>query len=154
VLPTPCPATRNLSFLRFHRHRHPVVLTCCFTVLVPVHSIRELKIYCTNAYGHVTPGLWCMLCSVYAKGAYCFPTSFAHGNSITSRGKPVSSQINEKLADIFNRFGATSHPTLIETVRHCASSTRKFLRPCACGHSNRIGLGATSHQTERLHGTR
>ena len=31
VLPTPCPATRNLSFLRFHRHRHPVVSTCCFT---------------------------------------------------------------------------------------------------------------------------
>ena len=31
VLPTPCPATRNLSFLRFHRHRHPVVSTRCFT---------------------------------------------------------------------------------------------------------------------------
>ena len=27
VLPSPCPATRNLSFLRFHRHRHPVVST-------------------------------------------------------------------------------------------------------------------------------
>ena len=32
VLPTPCPATRNLSFWRFHRHRHPVVSTGCFTV--------------------------------------------------------------------------------------------------------------------------
>jgi hypothetical protein len=31
VLPTPCPATRNLSFLRFHRHRHPVVSTRGFT---------------------------------------------------------------------------------------------------------------------------
>ena len=31
VLPTPCPATRNLSFWRFHRHRHPVVSTGCFT---------------------------------------------------------------------------------------------------------------------------
>ena len=31
VLPGPCPATRNLSFLRFHRRRHPVVSTCCFT---------------------------------------------------------------------------------------------------------------------------
>ena len=31
VSPTPCPATRNLSFLRFHRHRHPVVSTRCFT---------------------------------------------------------------------------------------------------------------------------
>ena len=27
VLPSPSPATRNLSFLRFHRHRHPVVST-------------------------------------------------------------------------------------------------------------------------------
>ena len=27
VLPGPCPATRNLSFWRFHRHRHPVVST-------------------------------------------------------------------------------------------------------------------------------
>ena len=31
VLPIPCPATRNLSFLRFHRHRHLVVSTRCFT---------------------------------------------------------------------------------------------------------------------------
>ena len=31
VLPGPCPATRNLSFLRVHRRRHPVVSTCCFT---------------------------------------------------------------------------------------------------------------------------
>ena len=36
VLPSPCPATRNLSFLRFHRHRHPVVSTRCFTGLVRV----------------------------------------------------------------------------------------------------------------------
>ena len=27
VLPSPCHATRNLSFLRFHQHRHPVVST-------------------------------------------------------------------------------------------------------------------------------
>ena len=31
VLPGPCPATRNLSFWRFHRHRHHVVSTRCFT---------------------------------------------------------------------------------------------------------------------------
>ena len=31
VLPTPCHATRNLSFLRFHRRRHTVVSTRCFT---------------------------------------------------------------------------------------------------------------------------
>ena len=31
VLPRPCPATRNLLFWRFHRHRHPVVSSCCFT---------------------------------------------------------------------------------------------------------------------------
>jgi hypothetical protein len=31
VLPSPCPATRNLSFWRFHQHGHPVVSTRCFT---------------------------------------------------------------------------------------------------------------------------
>jgi hypothetical protein len=31
VLLTPCPAIRNLSFLRFHWRRHPAVSTCCFT---------------------------------------------------------------------------------------------------------------------------
>ena len=31
VLPSPLYATRNLSFLRFHRRRHPVVSSCCFT---------------------------------------------------------------------------------------------------------------------------
>ena len=36
VLPTPCPATRNLSFWRFHRHRHPVVSTRCFAGMVRV----------------------------------------------------------------------------------------------------------------------
>ena len=36
VLPSPCCATRNLSFLRSHRHCHPVVSTCGFTELVRV----------------------------------------------------------------------------------------------------------------------
>ena len=36
VLPSPCPATRNLSFLRFHWHRDTVVSTCCFSGLVRV----------------------------------------------------------------------------------------------------------------------
>ena len=31
VLPSPRRATRNLSFLRFHRRRHPVVSTSCPT---------------------------------------------------------------------------------------------------------------------------
>jgi hypothetical protein len=54
VLPGPCHATRNLSFLRFHRHRHTVVSTCCFTgpvrvgVKIPQDGNR------TNRYGHVT----------------------------------------------------------------------------------------------------
>ena len=43
VLPSPCPATRNLSFLRVHRHRHPVVSTCCFTGLVRVGLNRLLN---------------------------------------------------------------------------------------------------------------
>ena len=36
VLPGPCFATRNVSFWRFHRHRHPDVSTRCFTGLVRV----------------------------------------------------------------------------------------------------------------------
>ena len=36
VLPGPCPATRNLSFWRFHRRRDTVDSTCCFTELVRV----------------------------------------------------------------------------------------------------------------------
>ena len=39
VLPTPCHATRNLSFLRSHRHRHPVVSTFGFTGLVQVRVV-------------------------------------------------------------------------------------------------------------------
>jgi hypothetical protein len=35
-LPGPVYATRNLSFWRFHRHRHTVVLTGCFTGMVRV----------------------------------------------------------------------------------------------------------------------
>jgi hypothetical protein len=42
VLPGPCRATRNLSVLRFHRHRHPVVSTC-FTGLVRVGLNRLLN---------------------------------------------------------------------------------------------------------------
>ena len=36
VLPGPCHATRNLSFLRLFGHRHPVVSTRCLTGLVRV----------------------------------------------------------------------------------------------------------------------
>jgi hypothetical protein len=43
VLLSPCRATRNLSFWRFHRHRHPVVSTCCFTGLVRVGLNRLLN---------------------------------------------------------------------------------------------------------------
>ena len=72
VLPVPCPATRNLSFLRCHRRRHLVVSTRCFTGLVRV----GVKIpqdgnrangyrYVYMVHGHV----WRTLCSVCATGA-------------------------------------------------------------------------------------
>jgi hypothetical protein len=53
VLPDPCPATRNLSFLRFHRHRHPVVSTCCFTGMVRVGVKIPQDGNRANVYGHV-----------------------------------------------------------------------------------------------------
>ena len=53
VLPSPCPATRNLSFLRFHRHRHPVVSTWCFTGLVRVGVKIPQDGNRANKYGHV-----------------------------------------------------------------------------------------------------
>ena len=50
VLPTPCPATRNLWFLRCHRHRHPVVSTCCFTGLVRVLVRLEMVLQLLQTY--------------------------------------------------------------------------------------------------------
>jgi hypothetical protein len=54
VLPGPFHATRNLSFLRFHRHRHTVVSTCCFTGPVRVDVKIPQDGNRTNRYGHVT----------------------------------------------------------------------------------------------------
>jgi hypothetical protein len=72
VLPSPCHATRNLSFLRFHRRRHPVVSTCCFTGLVragvkiPQDGNRANRYgYVVMVHGHV----WRTVCSVCATGA-------------------------------------------------------------------------------------
>ena len=50
VLPTPRPATRNLSFLRSHRHRHTVVSTCCFTGMARVGVKIQLNRNRTNMY--------------------------------------------------------------------------------------------------------
>ena len=72
VLPTPCPATRNLSFLRFHRHRHPVVSTRCFTGMVRVGVKIPQDGNRANRYGHeavVHEHVWRTLCSVCATGA-------------------------------------------------------------------------------------
>ena len=72
VLPTPCPATRNLSFLRFHRHRHPVVSTRCFTGMVRVGVKIPQDGNRANRYGHVAvvhEHVWRTLCSVCATGA-------------------------------------------------------------------------------------
>jgi hypothetical protein len=71
VLPSPCPATRNLSFWRFHRHRHPVVSSCCFTGLVRVGAKIPQDGNRTNGYECVTMvhgHVWRTLCSVCATG--------------------------------------------------------------------------------------
>ena len=72
VLPTPCLATRNLSFLRFHRHRHPVVSTRCFTGMARVGVKIPQDGNRANVDGHVAivhKHVWRTLCSVCATGA-------------------------------------------------------------------------------------
>ena len=72
VLPTPCPATRNLSFLRFHRHRHPVVSTRCFSGMVRVGMKIPQDGNRANRYEHVAvvhEHVWRTVCSVCATGA-------------------------------------------------------------------------------------
>jgi len=71
-LPTPCPATRNLSFLRFHRRRHTVVSSCCFTGLARVGMKIPQDGNRANRYEHVAVvhgHVWRMLCSVCTTGA-------------------------------------------------------------------------------------
>ena len=129
VLPTPCPATRNLLVLEVS----PAPASCCFnlfsTGLVRFDSIRELNIYCINAYGYVTPGLWCMLCSVYAKGAYCFlPLSFLFALLFPLKVlRFVTDSTNSK-----------------------SSNTFRLCLVCACGSSsNRFDLQRHTQPTER-----
>ena len=72
MLLSPCPATRNLSFLRFHRHRHPVVSTRCFTGLVRVGVKIPQDGNRANMYAHVAmvpEHVWRTVCSVFATGA-------------------------------------------------------------------------------------
>ena len=72
VLPSPCPATRNLSFLRFHRRRHPVVSTRCFTGMVRVGVKIPQDGNRANGTEHVAvvhEHVWRTLCSVCATGA-------------------------------------------------------------------------------------
>ena len=69
VLPSPCPATRNLSFWRVHRHRHPVVSTRCFSGMVRVGVKIPQDGNRANVYGHLATvhgHVWRMLCSVFA----------------------------------------------------------------------------------------
>jgi hypothetical protein len=72
VLPSPCHATRNLSFLRFHRHRHTVVSTRGFTGLVRVGVKIPPNGNRSNVYRHVYVvrwHVWRTVCSVCATGA-------------------------------------------------------------------------------------
>jgi len=72
VLSSPCHATRNLSFLRVHRRRHPVVSSRCFSgmvrvgVKIPQDGNRTNVYVCVAVvYEHV----WRTLCSVCATSA-------------------------------------------------------------------------------------
>ena len=72
VLSGPYYATRNLSFLRFHRRRHPAVSTRCFSGLVRVGVKITQDGNRANVYGHmatVHEHVWRTLCSVCATGA-------------------------------------------------------------------------------------
>ena len=72
VLPTPCPATRNLSKLRFHRRRHTGVSTGCALEMVRVGLKISQDGNRANMYGHmamVREHVWRTLCSVCATGA-------------------------------------------------------------------------------------
>jgi hypothetical protein len=69
VLPSPCPATRNLSFWRFHRH---VVSTRCFTGLARVGVKIPQEGKRANWSGHVAVvhgQVWRTVYSVCAMGA-------------------------------------------------------------------------------------
>jgi hypothetical protein len=72
VLLSPCRASRNLSFWRFHRHRHPVVSTRDFTGIVRVGVKIAQDGNRTNVYKHVAMvhgHVWRTVCSVCATGA-------------------------------------------------------------------------------------
>ena len=72
VLPTPVYATRNLSFLRFHRRRHTVLSSGCFNGLVRVGVKIPQDGNRANTYKHVAVvhgHVWRTLCSVCATGA-------------------------------------------------------------------------------------
>ena len=72
VLLSPLYATRNLSFLRFHRHRRTVVSTRCFTEIVRVGAKIPQDGNRANVYEHVAvvhEHVLRTLCSVCATGA-------------------------------------------------------------------------------------
>ena len=72
VLPSPCHATRNLSFLRFHRRRHPVVSTRCALEMVRVGVKIPQDGNRANMHEHVAvvrERVWRTVCSVFATGA-------------------------------------------------------------------------------------
>ena len=67
VLPNPYYATRNLSFLRFHRRRHTVVSSWCFTEMVRVGVKIPQDGNRANEYRRVAvvhEHVWRTVCSV------------------------------------------------------------------------------------------
>ena len=76
VLPSPCPATRNLSFWRFHRRRHPVLSTRCFTGMARVGVKIPQDGNRANGYGHVVvvQGMFGARFAVFVRRARVLPT--------------------------------------------------------------------------------
>ena len=114
VLPTPVYATRNLSFLRFHRRRHPVVSTCGFTglardgVKIPQDGNRA------NVHG---TWRWCMgvfgaRFAVFVRRARVLPTPvYATRNLSFLRVSPAPSHCCFNLLFHWNGTGRCENST-------------------------------------------
>ena len=153
VLPTPCPATRNLSFLRFHRHRHTVVSTCCFTGMVRVGVKIPQDGNRANGYCHVhmVHGHgWRTVCSIGATEVHVFGSPFHATRNLSflrfhrHRHTVVSSccftglvRVGVKIAQDGNRANthsneATVHEHVWRTVCSVCATGARVAHPVPC----------------------
>jgi hypothetical protein len=131
VLPTPCPATRNLLVLEVS----PAPSPCCFDLLF--HCAGTGSFYSRTQYilyqrvricdtRTLVHALQCL-----CEGRVLFPNFCAYMAIQSSRGKPVSSQINEKLADIIQSLWSNVTPnTDRNSPTLCLEHTEVFASLC------------------------